>query len=120
MPRNALVALGLASCAFAAAGCGTQSARARVAEGRNVYLTYCSRCHQPDGSGYAQDYPPLAHNPLVTLRDPAPALEMVARGGGDMPGFADELSPAQVAAVVSYIRAAWGNHASAVSPKQAR
>jgi mono/diheme cytochrome c family protein len=33
-----------------------------------------------------------------------------------MPSFAWKLSDAQVAAVASYVRNAWGNHASAVSP----
>jgi mono/diheme cytochrome c family protein len=37
-----------------------------------------------------------------------------------MPSFAWRLSDAQAAAVVTYIRNAWGNAAAAVSPDQVR
>ena len=36
-----------------------------------------------------------------------------------MPPFAQTLSDNEVAAVVTYIRAAWGNRGTAVSPDQA-
>ena len=30
-----------------------------LVEGRTLYLQYCSACHQADGKGLAQLYPPL-------------------------------------------------------------
>jgi mono/diheme cytochrome c family protein len=36
-----------------------------------------------------------------------------------MPPFAQSLSDDEVAAVVTYIRAAWGNHGAAVSARDA-
>src|SRR4051794_38354216 len=94
------------------AGCG--GGEQRVADGKLIYGEHCSTCHQPDGQGYAQVYPNLAGNPIVRLPDPAPALEIVTHGSASMPGFAAELSPSQIAEVVSYVRSSWGNHASAV------
>jgi mono/diheme cytochrome c family protein len=35
-----------------------------------------------------------------------------------MPPFAQSLSNDDVAAVVTYIRASWGNHGTAISPRQ--
>jgi len=31
-------------------------------QGRNLYQSYCSNCHQPDGSGLGQLYPPLKNS----------------------------------------------------------
>jgi mono/diheme cytochrome c family protein len=100
------------------AGCGGEAQR--VADGKMIYGEHCSTCHQPDGEGYAQVYPNLAGNPIVRLPDPAPVLEIVTHGSASMPGFAAELSPSQIAEVVSYVRDAWGNDASPVSAAQSR
>jgi mono/diheme cytochrome c family protein len=35
-----------------------------------------------------------------------------------MPPFAQKLSDEQIAAVLTYVRASWGNHAPAVSPAE--
>ena len=91
-----------------------------ISNGESVYLENCSRCHQLDGQGFPRIYPNLAGNPLVTLHDPAPAIETVLNGQGTMPGFKNSLSHEQTAAVISYIRNAWGNEASVVFPKQTR
>jgi mono/diheme cytochrome c family protein len=103
------------------AGCGgSRQAADRVAAGKTVYIEHCSICHQLGGTGYAKVIPRLAGNPIVLLDDPAPTIEFVLKGGGSMPPFGADLDPQQVAEVVSYVRWAWGNHASSVTPKQAR
>jgi mono/diheme cytochrome c family protein len=91
-----------------------------ISTGENVYLENCSRCHQLDGLGFPRIYPNLAENPLVTLHDPAPIIQTVLNGQGTMPGFKNSLSHEETAAVISYIRNAWGNEAPAVYPKQTR
>jgi mono/diheme cytochrome c family protein len=107
--------------ALGAGGCGVRGdATARVAQGEKVFTENCAICHQADGSGYAQVYPNLAGNPIVRLGDPAPVIETVLHGRGSMPGFAGELSPEQIAEVVTYVRHAWGNDASSVTPGMAR
>ncbi len=110
------------------AGCGVGSidttfihdADTLISDGEEIYLLNCSRCHQLDGLGFPRIYPNLAGNPIVTLHDPAPMIETVLNGQGSMPGFKNSLTPEQLAAVMSYVRNAWGNDASAVFPRQAR
>jgi mono/diheme cytochrome c family protein len=91
-----------------------------IAKGEEVYLSECSHCHQPDGQGYAQVYPRLAGNPIVTLHDPAPVIEIVMNGRDSMPAYRDELTVEERAQVISYIRSAWGNNASPVNRSQAQ
>ncbi len=109
----ALVALTLMACAPE-----THYMETTLAEGREIYISECSQCHQPDGEGFAQIYPNLAGNPIVTLHDPNPAIEVVLSGRGSMPGFRDELKVEELAKVITYIRTAWGNNASPVTPAQ--
>lgn len=91
-----------------------------ISSGESIYLENCSRCHQLDGEGFPRIYPDLAGNPLVTLHDPVPVIETVLNGQGSMPGFKNSLTHQETAAVISYIRNAWGNEAPVVYPKQTR
>ncbi len=86
-------------------------------EGQTLYIEYCADCHQPDGTGWSTIYPNLAGNPMVTIYDPEPIITIVLNGQGSMPSFSQTLSGKQIAAILSYIRNAWGNHAPAVSPR---
>ncbi len=96
-------------------------------EGQRIYEKYCVDCHRADGQGYPPAYPPLAGNRALTLDIALNPIRMVLNGGyppgtqGNprpygMPPFAHELDDAEVAAVVSYMRNAWGNKAGLVSP----
>jgi len=100
-----------------------------AAEGAAIYQEQCAACHSPDGRGRAGDYPPLAENPVVGNANPTNVIKAVLMGGFpaatervplpySMPPFSGYLSDHDVAAVVSYIRGTWGNHASTVSPAQ--
>lgn len=97
-----------------------------LAEGRRLYTTHCVDCHGADGKGKAPAYPPLAGNRAVTLTPAVNAIRMILNGGfppgtqGNprpygMPPYSHELNDAQVAAVLSYVRASWGNAAAPVS-----
>ena len=107
-------------CSLWLAGCLEPSTEERIANGRNIYISTCSHCHQMEGQGYAQVYPPLAGNPIVTLHDPTPVIEIVLHGRGAMPSYYDELTIQERAEVISFIRSAWGNNASAISTWQAQ
>lgn len=96
-------------------------------EGRRIYDRHCVDCHQANGQGQPPAYPPLAGNRALTLDNPLNPIRMVLNGGyppstqGNprpygMPPFAHELDDTEVAAVVSYLRHAWGNQADLVSP----
>ena len=110
-----------------AAGDTTEVAnsKALVAQGVKVYARHCRDCHGDDGQGVAGVYPPLAGNSAMLEPSGINATRMVLLGGFppttaanprpySMPPFAQKLDDAEVAAVVSYIRHAWGNQAPAV------
>jgi mono/diheme cytochrome c family protein len=98
--------------------------------GQTVYEARCASCHALDGRGMPPDYPPLASNPSIQMESAVNPIRMVLNGGfppgtaGNpmpygMPPFAQSLSDDEVAAVVTYIRAAWGNRGTAVSARDA-
>jgi mono/diheme cytochrome c family protein len=106
-----------------AAACNTHTERPPnreqlIAQGELIYVEYCAECHQTDGEGWSTLYPRLAGNPLVTLHDPEPIIVTVTYGLGSMPGFQRRLNSQQIAAVITYVRSAWGNEAAPVSPRQ--
>jgi mono/diheme cytochrome c family protein len=89
------------------------------ASGREVFASQCASCHQADGTGQAREFPPLAGNGDLFLSRELPILVVLngLRGrievdgetyDGEMPTFAF-LSDDKVAAVINYIRSAWGN-----------
>jgi mono/diheme cytochrome c family protein len=59
------------------------------------------------GTG-AATIPALAGNPRLQVAEYP--ITMVVHGRGAMPYFTDTLTPAQVAAVVTYVRTNFGNH----------
>jgi mono/diheme cytochrome c family protein len=98
--------------------------------GQTIYETHCASCHANDGRGMPPEYPPLASNPSIQMESSVNPVRMVLNGGfppgttGNpmpygMPPFAQTLSDDEVAAVVTYIRGAWGNRGSAVSAREA-
>lgn len=99
-----------------------------VQQGGNVYAKRCADCHGSDGKGVAGIYPPLDGNSSVTEPTGINAIRVVLLGGFapltaanprpySMPPFAQQLNDDEVAAVVSYIRRGWGNHATMVRPE---
>jgi mono/diheme cytochrome c family protein len=98
--------------------------------GKSVYDARCASCHGAQGRGMPTAYPPLAGNQSIQMASAVNPIRMVLNGGFPpgtaanpmpygMPPFAQVLSDDEVAAVVTYIRAAWGNGGSAVSARQA-
>lgn len=74
-------------------------------DGEQVYAQNCAQCHGDEGEGGAG--PALAGNEF--LADAEATIDRILHGGGGMPAFRDELADAEVAAVASHIRTAWGN-----------
>ncbi len=85
-----------------------------MAMGETIYGQECARCHGPSGLGTEGVYPELDGNELV-LGDPDAVISIVIEGPGRMPAFGNQLDDQEIAAVVTYIRNAWGNEASPVS-----
>ena len=79
-----------------------------MAKGETVYQNNCSSCHMPSGEGLAGTFPAITASPLVT-GDINGQIDLMLKGKGMMPGFAQMLSPVDFAAVVTYTRNALGN-----------
>jgi mono/diheme cytochrome c family protein len=99
------------------------------ARGARIYEKSCSECHGDNGEGAAGAYPALAGNRAITMDIAANVIRVVLSGGylpataGNprpygMPPFAPALNDVEIAAVVTYIRGAWGNTADPVSQLQ--
>ena len=97
--------------------------------GRKVYARQCAMCHGNEGKGFPPAYPPLAGNQSITMATPVNPIRMVLNGGyppgtrknprpHGMPPFAHILDDNEVSAVVTYIRVAWDNSGTPVTPTQ--
>jgi mono/diheme cytochrome c family protein len=97
--------------------------------GGRIFMDSCSACHRLGGEGAGTAFPGLAGNPMVLSRDPASLIEVILAGSRlpstarapsnlAMPGFAWRYGDADLAALASFVRSAWGNHAPAVTPGQ--
>jgi cytochrome c oxidase subunit 2 len=80
-----------------------------MSQGESVYNAHCVACHQANGEGTPPVFPALKGGP-VTTGPVAGHLDIVLNGkaGTSMQPFA-RLSDAEIAAVVTYERNAWGN-----------
>jgi mono/diheme cytochrome c family protein len=96
------------------------------AHGAKIYERHCAECHGDSGEGAPGAFPALAGNRAVTMRIPANLIRAVLSGGylpataGNprpygMPTYSHVLGDDDIAAVLSYVRGAWGNEAAPVS-----
>jgi mono/diheme cytochrome c family protein len=96
--------------------------------GGEIYAQRCADCHGKDGSGVPDVYPPLNGNASVLEPTGINATRAVLLGGFapvtasnprpySMPPYAQQLNDSDVAAVVTYIRQAWSNHAPPVQER---
>jgi mono/diheme cytochrome c family protein len=103
-------------------------AEAAALDGAHLFALNCQTCHQINGLGVAGAVPPLAGSRYV-LGDPEVTASLVLHGlegpiavkgrfyDGTMPAFGEVLSDAQIAAILTHIRSAWGNDAPPVTPE---
>nr|WP_233196289.1 cytochrome c [Trinickia soli] len=98
--------------------------------GAKIYDAQCATCHGKRGEGKLPDFPPLANNQSIQMTSAVNPIRMVLNGGYapgtfknpspyGMPPFAQSLSDEEVAAVVTFIRTAWGNRGTPVTAKDA-
>ena len=78
--------------------------------GEEVYSSACASCHQPNGAGVPGAFPALANSPIA-LGPAEGHLDVVVNGvrGTAMAAYGNQLSDADMAAVITYERNAWGN-----------
>jgi len=92
--------------------------------GEEIYMDYCAMCHEPDGAGIPDFAPPMIDNPRVG--DDAYLEKVIREGLGgpldfegvqieyedEMPPF-DDLTDAEVEAVVAFVLSAFVSSSSA-------
>jgi len=95
-------------------------------DGKQIYSTTCAACHQATGLGVEGTYPPLAGSEIVE-GDDGKIARIVLHGltgpvevagetySGAMPAWGGVLKDPEIAAVITYVRGAWGNHAAPVT-----
>jgi cytochrome c oxidase subunit 2 len=81
-----------------------------MAKGEDVYKTQCAACHQANGEGLPGAFPALKGGAIATGDLPG-HLDIVINGkaGTAMAAFGGQLNDAELAAVITYERNAWGN-----------
>ena len=105
----------------------TDEERARRATGEVLYRSACLSCHQEDGRGQPGVAPTLVGTPWVL--GPKSRLTRILLHGlagpivvdeqtfnADMPRSAAPTDE-QIAAILTYVRDAWGNNAAPISPQ---
>ena len=110
-----------------------RSEKERYFGGKSIYLSYCSACHGKEGEGLASIAPPLAGSELLVSDEETP-IKILLDGltgpvtvngvsysfSNAMPGLRNniETNNGDIAAVLTYVRNAFGNKASATTVEQ--
>lgn len=113
---------------FGAVGKPTETVPGKVLTGLGpqLYEKHCASCHGASGQGVAGAYPPLAGSTTVKALRPHNLIQITVQGGfapatsGNprpfgMPPFQLKMSNPELAALLSFVRASWGNNAAPVS-----
>lgn len=108
----------------------TLSKEVQMEKGKRVYLQTCAVCHQAEGEGLPNVFPPLAKADFL-MADKLRNINIVLRGlsgpitvngqkfDGIMPPQ-PTLSDEQVANVLTFVRNSWGNEGEAVSSSEVK
>ena len=100
--------------------------KASIARGKDVYTAQCLSCHQEQGEGIEDVFPPLAKSDYL-MADKNRSIVQVLKGvsgeikvngkayNGEMTGF--DLSDQEVSDVLNYVRNSFGNKGAAVTPE---
>ncbi|HEY0653599.1 MAG TPA: cytochrome c [Chryseosolibacter sp.] len=101
--------------------------KASIARGKEVYTAQCLSCHQEQGEGIEDVFPPLAKSDYL-MADKTRSIKQTLHGvsgeikvngktyNGEMSGF--DLSDEEVSDVLNYIRNSWGNKGAAITPQE--
>ncbi len=94
-----------------------------IEQGRAAYAI-CAACHQANGRGLPSLAPPLAGAASVT-GPPGGLIDIVLQGRDEDPAYPSmpplaALPDEHLAAILTYVRQAWGNAAPAISAKAVR
>ncbi len=88
-----------------------------IARGEKVYAANCVACHQGSGKGVVGAFPALDGSKIV-MGPKAENIQILLKGkpGTAMQSFAAQLNDVEIAAVITYTRAAWTNAGKGQDP----
>jgi cytochrome c oxidase cbb3-type subunit 2 len=90
-------------------------------DGGKLYSQVCAACHQESGKGVVGAFPSLVGSEIVNDKNSEKLIRIVIQGYnartdyGVMPPFGDQLSDAEIAAILTHERSSWGNDAPPVT-----
>lgn len=105
---------------------GGESGAEDLPDGENLYKNTCAVCHQSDGKGLAGAFPPLAGSPIVLDKDYRLMVGIILQGYDAraeyavMQPFGDQLSDAEIAAIVNHEKTSWGNDAPPIKTEDVK
>lgn len=127
--KAASVSSGAVAAAAAAASTGNLTKEQRIAAGQTLFNGTCSTCHQANGEGLANVFPPLAKSDFIAAT-PQRLPEIILHGmqgkvvvngkeyNSNMPPMA-QLTDDEVANISTYVLNSWGNPGGEVTKEQA-
>lgn len=81
-----------------------------MAQGEKEFNTICAMCHQTSGHGTPPTFPSLVGSAIVTKPEhKVEHIRQIIYGKNAMPGFGEQKSDLEIAAIATYERNAWGN-----------
>lgn len=97
-------------------------------KGRLAYISACAGCHGIEGQGIPNVAPALHGNAILAMDDPRRVIGVVLNGIATetfargqrmyaMPPFAHSMADAQIAELVSFVRAEWGGQGTPVTER---
>jgi nitrite reductase (NO-forming) len=107
---------------------GTSSREAQIAAGRALFQGTCSTCHQPDGKGLPNVFPPLAQSDVLKA-DPTRAITIALNGltgpvvvngqtfNSIMPPMS-QLNDDELANIITFVLNEWSNPGGQISAQQ--
>lgn len=109
---------------------GTSSveiAREGIPDGAQLYAANCQACHQANGEGLKGAFPALKGSKIVNDENPETLINIIMSGYNAREEFAEmpaigrlnNLSAAEIAAIINHERSSWGNTGTSISIRQA-
>jgi len=101
--------------------------KAVMEKGKKIYNAYCFTCHQPTGLGLPGAFPPLAKSDYLVKNSKDVVIKSVVFGlqgevtvngvkyNSVMTPIPPNYTPADIAAVITYVYNSWGNPGGTVT-----
>ncbi len=106
----------------------TKDGKEEELDGAPLYANNCQMCHQTNGEGLKGAFPALKDSKIVLDKEPEAMVDIIMNGysGRVSEGYAvmppvgtnNNLSPAEITAIMNYVKNSWGNNAPKVSTEQ--